>query len=644
MNHEPEQIISFAEFELDAPRRRLVRDGETLTLHAKAFDLLVFLVGNAGRVVSRDEILETVWDGQFVEESNLTVQISALRKILHDQKDAPRFLVTVPGKGYKFIADLQSDEEIVVESHKFARFVGSHSIEVDAPASGNGAEIIYAPTESNTEAVARQKKLRGRGVLIAASVLIFGVLGLGIWYFLQNSSSAAPIESIAVLPFVNEGAGVDVEYLSDGITESLINRLSQLPKISVKARSTVFRYKGAETAPQQVGADLNVQAIVSGRVIQRGDDLVLFLSLVDARTGNQIWGERYDRKLTDLISLQNEVARDVLQKLKAKLSGTDEQKLAKNYTANPEAYRLYLQGRFFWNKRTPNDFRKAIEYFRQAIALDPNFALAYTGLADAFSLLPNFGGAQPSEAKPKARDAALKALSLDEQLAEAHAALGGILVDYDHDYAGAEREFRRAIELNPNYATTHQWYGELLAVSGRHEEARVEFLRALEIDPFSLIVNRSYGESLLFARKYDEAIAQLKKTLELDANFLSVYDSFAFAYQVTNNYAASVEGFAKFEELIGENQFAALMRESFAKGGWQGFLRTMTGARRPANLPLYYAAIFYVELGEKDKAFAELNEAFEKREGFLPRLKVDPRFDRLRADPRFEDLLRRVGF
>ena len=348
-----------------------------------------------------------------------------------------------------------------------------------------------------------------------------------------------------MLPFVNASGNSDIEYLSDGLTESLITSLSQLPRLSVKARSTVFHYKGKDVTPQQVGSELSVQAVLNGRVVQRGDQLTLSLELVDARTGNQIWGEQYNRKTADLVSLQSEIARDVSSKLQLKLSGADEQKLTKNYPVNAEAYQLYLRGRFYWNKRTPTDFKKSIEYFQQAIAVDPNYALAYAGLADGYALLSAFGVIPPHEGTPKAREFALKALSLDNSLGEPHATLALKLQDYDFDFAGAEREFKLSIALNPNYATAHQWYGELLGRLGRFEEAFAEFRRALEIDPLSLPVNWHYGRSLYVARKYDESLAQLKKTLELDANFPGVHGTLAQVYQAKGNYAESVEEYAK---------------------------------------------------------------------------------------------------
>jgi TolB-like protein/Tfp pilus assembly protein PilF len=496
-------------------------------------------------------------------------------------------------------------------------------------------------TISRTRELSRPKRTKAVA-FVGVTVLIIAIAVAAYFYFSRKNNAA--IQSVAVLPFTNQSGNADVEYLSDGITESLINSLSQLPNLSVKARSTVFHYKGKDVTPQQVGSELSVQAVLNGRVTQRGDQLTLNLELVDARTGDQIWGEQYKRKTADLVSLQSEIARDVSNKLRVKLSGIDEQKLAKNYTANPEAYQLYLKGRFYLNKRTVKDLQKAAEYFQQATALEPNYALAFAGLADANSLISIYGGAPQRDAMPKAKEAALKALSLDDNLAEAHASLGQILDYHDYDFVGAEREYNRAIELNPNYATAHHWRGEVLCEQAKFEESFGEYRRALEIDPFSLIINRMYGHTLLYARQYDASIAQLKKTIELDASFPSAHFTLALAYQAKGNHAACVEEFAKLHELEGAPQKAALIRDNFAKGGWQSFLRSMTGDGRLPNSSAYNAAAFYVALGEKDKALAELNKSYENREASMRSLKIDPLLDALREDPRFGDLMRRMGF
>ena len=486
------------------------------------------------------------------------------------------------------------------------------------------------------------------GFRIAPVVGVLLVAVLGIYLYsprTETRTNTTPqVESIAVLPFINASGNSDAEYLSDGITETLINNLSQMPNLSVKARSSVFRYKGKEVDPRMVGGELSVQAILNGRVVQRGDDLTLYLSLVDTRTGNQIWGDQYNRKQADLISLQSEISRDVLSKLSAKLSGSEEQKVTNNYTHNSEAYELYLQGRYFWNKRTVQGIQKSIDYFQKAIEKDPNYALGYAGLADAYAVLAYYGGMTAQEAFPKAREAALKSLSIDNNLAESHNALGFVLTLSDYDYAGAEREYRRVIELNPNYALAHQNLGVMLTRIGRTTEGMAEVQRGLEIEPLSIVINRLYGDLLICGKRYDEALVQLKKTLELEPSFPTTHLSLSSLYQLTNKYAESVESYASYQQLSGHSETAKVARESFARGGWQGYLRGMTGPSRPAGVSPFIAATFHAQLGEKDKAFAELEKAFDNREWLLLYIRIDPRLDALRDDPRYQDLVRRMKF
>jgi TolB-like protein len=484
------------------------------------------------------------------------------------------------------------------------------------------------------------KRKSRRGIPIAVAAVVAAALVASAYLYLTRVRSAAVKNSIAVLPFENASGDPNMEYLSDGITESLINSLSQLPNLAVKARSTVFRYKGQQTDPQKVGSELNVQAVLSGRVVQRGDDLTLSLELVDAKTGDQLWGGRYGRKVTDLVALQGELARDVANKLRVRLSGADERKLAKSYTENAEAYQLYLKGRFHWNRRTNKDRQRAVEYYNQAIAVDPNYALAYAGLAETFPF-PLMGNLNARN--PKLREAALKALSLDENLPEARTALGRILAIYDWDFVGAEREFRRAIELNPNDANAHYMYGQFLSILGRREESEAAYHRALEIEPLSLIINSNYGTSLTYARRYEEAIVHLKRTLELDENFFGTHFQLALAYQAQGKYAESIEARAKAAEINGNHQEADSIRESFASGGWEGYLRTMSEDREVNTLAFYIVATCHAALGEKEKAFEALKKSYENREVPLILLKVDPRLDPLRSDPRFADLMRKVG-
>ncbi len=508
--------------------------------------------------------------------------------------------------------------------------------------SSTGMQAATVRPTSSAEYITSGIKQRKGSFSAALAILVVAALSFGYWYFSRSSPTTTQIESIAVLPFKNESVNSDTEYLSDGISEALINSLTELRQLRVIARSTAFRYKGREVDPQRVGRDLNVRAVLTGRVRQIGDRLDIQVDLVDATTGAQLWGEGYERKVSDVLAVKQAIAREVTEKLRLRLSGEEQQLLVRRDTTNAEAYQFYLRGRFHWNKRRVKDLQQAIEYFQQAVAVDPNYALGYAGLADAYTLFSGFSDIPSRELMPKAKEAALRALSLDDGLAEAHAALGLILLLYDYDFAGAERESKRAIELNPNYATAHHFYSRLLSAQGRHEEAFAEIRRALEIDPLALPINWFYGHALFHARKYDESIAQLKKTLELDANFPGTHNHLARVYQAKGNYTESVEEYAKYQELIGEQRNAALVRESFAKGGWQGFVRAMV--ERP-DLSPYLKAHFYAALGEKDKAFAELNKAYENRDGFVVMyLKVDPRLDPLRSDPRFQDLLRRVGF
>lgn len=543
--------------------------------------------------------------------------------------------VNVDAGTAKFVSGAVSSE---IETNVLPHRTDADMARATAPTTGLPATATPSTTSELT-------KPKGRGVVFGLiALVILGVVIGGYFYFSRKTTSS--IQSIAVMPFVNASGNADLDYLSDGMTETLIKSLSQLPNLNVKARSTVFRYKGKETDTKTVGKELGVQALLNGRVIQRGDQLTLNLELIDAQTENVIWTDQYDRKLSDLVALQSEIARDVSSKLKTKLAGTDEQKLVKTYTTNPEAYRLYLQGRFYWNKREEKDFRKAAEYYGQAIALDPNYALAYAGLADTYALLATFGFMPPTEGVPKAREFANRALVLDGSMAEPHTTRAYLSVTYDYDFAAAETEFKRAIELNPNYATAHQWFGEMLLNAGRFDEASVEYRRALEIEPLSLPINWDYGRFLYMSRRYDESLAQHKKTIELDPGFARAHRTLAEVYRVTGDYANAVEERAKVLDLMGQPQNAALVRSTFAKDGWRGLLRLVVAdnsSLKDVNND-WVMAKAYVDLGEKDKAFAKLNEAYDKRLSSLCWLKIEPQLDPLRSDPRYQELLKKLHF
>ena len=488
----------------------------------------------------------------------------------------------------------------------------------------------------------------GRVRLAGAVALLAAAAALGLGYYLRGQGTGAAPDSIAVLPFDNLTRDPDTEYLSDGLTESVINSLTQLQSLRVVARNSVFRYKGRVTDPLAAGRELGVSALLTGRMTQRGDNLSVSVELIDVRDNKQLWGERYERKVTDLLAVQREIARDITERLRLKLSGAEQTRAVRRYTEKPEAYELYLKGRYHWNKRSPEGLRLAVEYFKQATALDPNYALAYAGLADAYAVLPNMDRrVSRQEMIPLAKDAALKAVALDYDLAEAHTSLAVILRKFDFDWVGAERHYKRAIELNPNYPTAHQWYGEMLIAQGRFDEGLAEVRRALELDPLSLITNLSLGLGLRVARRDDEAIAQLQKTLELDPNFADANSFLAAAYAHKGMHEEAIAANAK--QMAREGAPPAVIeaaKGAYAREGWQGYLRFLLKTVESRDNPPRPEGVagLYGQVGEKDKAFEWLERAYVERADGLSLLKVDPWFDPLRDDPRFADLMRRVGF
>jgi eukaryotic-like serine/threonine-protein kinase len=484
--------------------------------------------------------------------------------------------------------------------------------------------------------------------LLIALIVSIGAVFWATSNFLFVSTNSESIKSVAVLPFVNETGNTEKEYLSDGLTESLINRLSQLPDLKVKARNSVFQYKGKDYSPQNVGKELAVQAVLIGRITERGDNFVLNLEMIDALKGDQIWGEQYNYRKSDIISLQSEVAQDVSRKIKNKLSGAEEKRLAKTYTQSPEAYQIYLKGRFHWSKRTGKDMQKSIEYFDQAVALDPNFALAYAGLADSYVLLSGYGASSPHDSFPKAKEAAKKALSIDETLAEAHTSLSYELFNYDWNFEESEKEIKRAIELNPNYSTAYHWYGNAnLLATGRMDESIAAVEKARELDSLSLIINADLATSYLYAEKFDKAIELYQRTIELDENFYYARIYLGRAYSLKGDYQAAIIELKKAEILHDDPQVQMLLARTFISmkkpEEARKILNKLTELSRQKYVSPYYLAEIHGGLGEKDEAFKWLDKALEMREGPMVYLKVEPFFKELRSDPRFDNLIAKVG-
>ncbi len=464
----------------------------------------------------------------------------------------------------------------------------------------------------------------------------------------RKSRARRSIDSLAILPLVNVTNDPDTEYLTDGITESIINSLSQLPRLRVMARSTVFRYKGKEIDPLEVGRELNVRAVLTGRALQRGDTLVIKAELVDASDGAQLWGEQYNRKLQDIFAIEEEISREISEKLKWKLSGEQKKRLTKRHTEKTEAYQLYLKGRYSWNKRTVDGLMRSIEDFTQATLIDPGYALAYAGLADAYNILASYSAMPPAEAFPKAKQAAERALELDETLAEAHTSLAFVRLGYEWDRRAAERGFKRAIKLNPGYATAHLWYAVTLAAMGRTDEGLREIERARELDPLSLPINTNFGWLYYLARQYDKAVEQYMKTLELDPNYALARRRLGQAYEQRREYDKAL---AEFEAALalskGDTETIAAIGHLYAVSGKEEearrVIQELVDMSDHRYIPSYFIARILIGLGERDQAFEYLDKAYEERYGFLSYLKVEPLFDSLRADERFVDLARRVG-
>jgi serine/threonine protein kinase/tetratricopeptide (TPR) repeat protein len=487
---------------------------------------------------------------------------------------------------------------------------------------------------------------------IATSIALLAMViaAATITLYLRGRRSDAAIKAIAVMPFVSESGSQDVDYLSDGMTETLISSLSQLPNINVKARSSVFRYKGKETNPQTIGKELNVQAILNGRVSQHGDQLTLTLELVDVQTENVIWSEQYNRKQADLVSLQSEIARDVSSKLKAKLSGADETKVTKTYTSDSKAYQLYLQGRYYFNKRTKDDVLRSIDFYQQAISLDPNFALAYVAIADSYAIMSPYGYAAPNEVFPKAKEAAQRAIEIDPGSAEAHAAYGKILADYYWKWSEAEREFKRSIELNPNVALTHYQYGAAcLTPVGRFDEAISELKRGLELDPLSVPAAANLANCLTFARKNELAVQQGIEALRLEPNHPTARVALGFAYAASGMYDQAISLCdATLRTDPGNQDCLQVVGLAYAKAGRRQesdqVIRKFEELGRTGYSVSYRPAAMYAMLGDKDKAFAWLEKALAAHDWDMGRINVDPFVDSLRDDPRFKDLIKRMGF
>jgi TolB-like protein/DNA-binding winged helix-turn-helix (wHTH) protein/Flp pilus assembly protein TadD len=643
------QTQSFDGFTLDLTRACLLRGTQEIKLRPKPFDALKYLVGNPGRLITKAELIKALWPDTAVTDDSLVQCLMEVRRALGDE--AQQIIKTVHGRGYIFDREVIDNGPALVTTYteetagvsviiEEEETNGHLSLETpDAPASRSAGLLpAYKATriERLTTAIKEHRWSAAVGVLTLAAVAAATI------YFTRPREA---IDSVAVMPFVNVSGDPNAEYLSEGLSDNIINSLSQLPNLKVIALNSVLRYKG-EMDPQVIGRKLNVRAVLMSRLVQHGNELSITMELIDVRDNRHLWGEQYDRKISDLPLVQAELSRQITEHLRLRLAPEDQQRLVKQQPKNAESYQLCLKGDYYLRKRTVEGEQKAVEYFQQAIDKDQNFARAYTGLADCYLQLGSLGWIPSAEAQSKAKDAVTKSLNLDDTLAGAHATLGWIRLNHEWDWAGAEQEFRRAIELNFNLVEAHQGYATYLSSMGRHEEAIAEGKRALDVDPLSININTGLGLTLYMARQYDQAIDQLRQTIDMDPNFRWAHRNLGLAYEQKMMYSEAIAELQKVQEMSRGDFGNMALGHVYAAAGMKDEALKVIAKWKERSQHEYIAptrfAVVYAGLGEKDQAFEWLDKAFKEHDPVMRDLKVDPWFDNLRSDPRFADLLRRM--
>jgi DNA-binding winged helix-turn-helix (wHTH) protein/TolB-like protein len=622
MGQQDNHSYEFGRFRLKVAERVLLREGELVPLTPKVFDILVTLVEHGGQVVAKDDLMKRVWPNTFVEEGNLTQNISLLRKALGETPGGVQFIETVPRRGYRFVADTSQSWEQDVhpptppETHEEPAPVVSIS-NTPPPATRTRRTPLFA---------------------LAAGVFVIGIIGLVYFNGWGASGKSDAIQSIAVLPFVDESSDPDAEYLNDKIAESLINSLSKLPQLRVVPRSVVAGYKGREIDPRKVGQELNVRAVVTGKMRRHGDIISIQADLIDLENVAQLWGQHYDHKLSDVLLVQDDISRDIFENLRLKLNVEEKKQL--------EAYGLYLKGRNAWNKRTGDELQQAIEFFNRAIAIDPNYGAAYAGLADCYNMLVVYGRLQPKEGFPKAKEAAARALEIDESSAEAHTSMAFIKFRWDWDRAATEREFQEAIKLKPAYAPAHQWYSSYLVAVERFDEAIAEAKRTEELEPLSFVGSSHLGWIYYLSGQNDKAIEQCRKILELDASSFPARRYLGLAYEAKGMYPEAIAEFQTGVKLSGSPLMLALLGHAYAVSGKTAeakqVLTDLQQLQDQRYVSPYTVAAIHAGLGDQDQAFKWLETAVEERDIWLMNLKVDPVFAKLRSQRQFTDILARI--
>ena len=598
-------------------------DGKAVTLAPKALEMLLLLVENRGRVLEKQELLDDLWPDNIVEEANLSQTIYLLRRALAECSNGEQYIETIPKRGYRFIATVVEIED----------------------------EKTYGTEQEPVEAEPRGRSRRTKWMVSGAMAALIGIVtfALSLWYSrnAEKPEQAGPVRSLAVLPFRPLNADGD-NYLGLGMADVLITRLSDLNQIVVQPTNSIRKYDASDMHPITAGKELKVDAVLEGTYQKTADRLRLTLRLHDVRDGRTLWSGKFDDKFTDIFKVQDSISDQVAMALALNLSREKRTLMFSRYTENAAAYELYLKGRYWWNKRTVSGLEKAIDYFEQTIALSPNYALAYAGLADCYNLLSILEASPPQEAFPKARAAAVKALEIDDTLAEARTSLGWIKWVYDWDWPGSEREFKRAVEISPGYATAYDWYGVCLAQTGQFDEALTQLRKAQRHDPLSLVIQVHTGWVYFYSGQYDRAIEQYQRVLEMDPSFTWARVHLSQAYEQKGMYT---EAIAELQHALASStvnhRHLAGMAHIFAVSGRHGEARRMLSdlLEREKNqyVSPYSIALVYAGLEEKEQALAWLRMGAERRAGRMVRLRFDHRFKNLRSDPQFIEVLRRVN-
>ena len=633
----------FGNFRVDSIDRVLMRDGELVPLTPKVFDLLLLLVKNHGHVVEKDRLMKDLWPDTFVEEGNLTQNISVLRKIL--SADGPQYIHTIPRRGYRFVGrvhEMIEERDLIFEEHTLARVVvEDHS----------SAPVVQASALAPAISLPAARPSLGLKWVIAA-VAVAG-LAIALFYFWfgggskENGSISPPANgarSIAVLPFENLKAGPDEEFLGLGMTDALISRLSNIHEANVRPTSAVQKYSDRQQDVATVGKDLRVDSVLTGTVQRDGDRIRVSVQLIDVRQGKAIWAQAFDEKFTNIFAVEDAISTEIAQAMTPRLTEDERVRVAKHYTDDPQAHELYLQGRFNLNKFTQAGTKLARQYFEQAIAKDPRYALAYAGLAESYA----FGeiGLPPQEALPRAREAAVKAMELDESVGQAHAARAQVAFLWDWDWPAAEKDFKRAIELTPADPEVHHMYAHYLTAMGRFDEALAESQRLLELDPLSPASRNHLGWHYLYAHQFDRAIEEYRQVIALDPNFAEAHRQLAEAYAEKGRYDDSVAETLKRWELIGRADEVPSLKNAYASFGWRGFwqerLRLTLQRSKSSFMSPAGTATIYAALKDAPQTLSLLERAYREHDIDLVYLKVDHGWDGIRSEPRFQELMKRM--